>query len=130
MKKIASNKSYRIRRLASNNRVWIIADSNIQGKGVYAVCDIPAGTLIEMVTQPINEIDSIERLKQVGNMVITEFGSKINHQCNCNCCLKKDLKGRLWCCALRDIKSGEELVADYRKNPPEFNRDVTGYIEL
>ena len=130
MKKIASNKSYRIRRLASNNRVWIIADSNIQGKGAYAACDILAGTPIEMVTQPINEIDSIDGLKQVGNMVITEFGSKVNHQCNCNCCLKKDLKGRLWCCAIRDIKSGEELVADYRKNPPEFNRDVTGYIEL
>ena len=130
MQKIASNKSYRIRRLASNNRTWIIADSNIQGKGVYAVCDIPAGKPIEMVTRPTSELDSIKGLNQIGDMVITEFGSKVNHQSNCNCFLEKDLKGRLWCCADRDIRSGEELVADYRKNPPEFNRNVTGYIEL
>ena len=76
MKKIASNKSYRMRRLASNRRIWIIVDSNIQGQGAYVACDIPAGALIEMVTQPINEIDSTERLKQVGDMVITEFGSR------------------------------------------------------
>ncbi len=79
-----------------------IKKSNIQGVGIFAEQDIPAGSNIGIV---------IER-----NFTVTPFGSKLNHSWFSNGNLVEH-ENRWYYVTNRFIPAGSELTMDYRKTP-------------
>lgn len=111
--------------------LYVVKDSKIHGKGVFATRKIPAGTLIiEYEGERISWKEAQRRHNAVpGESTHTFFfslesgriidgGSNgndarwINHSCAPNCEAKEEDR-RIFIHALRDIKRGEELNYDY-----------------
>lgn len=111
-------------------KLYIIKNSKIEGKGMFAAEDIPKGTTIieylgEKITNEEADKREIENDK-TGRTYIFYLDDKysldgavggndsifVNHSCepNCNYVYKK---GRIFYEAKRDIKKGEELTIDY-----------------
>lgn len=102
-----------------------IGFSKIHSTGCYTDEPIPLGSFIVEYTGPrltVEEAD--ERYSEQEEtylfglcdekLVIDGFGDAafINHCCDPNC-ETKELDGRIWIVALRDIAAGEELTYDY-----------------
>ncbi len=114
------------------SRAYVVRDSPLHGRGVFATRDIAAGTrVIEYKGERISTATATERgSMDPANPYHTFFFSLddgslidggvngnaarwINHCCEPNC-EPKEIKGRIFIDTLRDISSGEELHYDYR----------------
>ena len=120
-------------KLSRNGEDWfVVKSSKIQGKGAFAVRDIPAGTrLVEYVGQKISpevaweryDDDTMERhhtfLFTLDDDTIIDAGVRgnnarfINHSCEPNCTAVIE-DGRIYVDALKDIPRGGELLYDYK----------------
>lgn len=110
---------------------FIVRDSKIHGKGVFATRKIPADSLI--VEYEGERISWKEAVKRENNKAADDFhtfffslesgkiidgGSYgndarwINHSCEPNCVAREE-DGHVFIYALRDLKRGEELNYDY-----------------
>ncbi|PIN76732.1 SET domain-containing protein-lysine N-methyltransferase [Candidatus Woesearchaeota archaeon CG10_big_fil_rev_8_21_14_0_10_36_11] len=108
----------------SEKELVIVANSKIEGKGVFAQKDIPKGTkVIEYVGIKITkkEAERVENPRYIfnlnkrydidGNVPWNKAGF-INHSCDPNC-EPINISNSIWIIALRDIKNGEELRYNY-----------------
>lgn len=112
-------------------RPFEVRESEIHGRGVFAVAPIAAGTrLIEYAGERITPQEADRRdpddapgphhtfLFAIDDDVVVDAGVGgndarwINHSCDPNCDVVVD-EGRLWIEAIRDIAPGEELAYDY-----------------
>ena len=88
-----------------NNRTRV-AESPIQGKGLFATTAIPANEIILPA--------------RIGGMR-TDAGRYTNHSANPNARMEGDENGDIWLISMRDIKGcaggelGEEITVDYRQ---------------
>lgn len=101
--------------------------SHIHGRGVFARCDIPAGTrLTEYVGFPISKKKSDEQCLKQNSYLFTvnetsDLNGKvswnparlINHSCEPNCEAELDENDRIWIFSIRPIARGEELTFNY-----------------
>ncbi len=107
---------------------WLeIRKSRIQGRGVFARRDIPAGTrLIEYVGLPISKSKSVELCLQQNSYLFTltetsDLDGRVswnparlmNHSCEPNCEANLDEKDRVWIFTIRHIARNEELTFNY-----------------
>jgi len=116
--------------------LYIVRNSKVHGKGVFARKDIPKGTrIIEYVGKIVSSKEGLriyeEQLEKskktgAGAVYIFQLNSKqdidgnvswnpakyINHSCNPNCDYDI-INNRIWIFSKRDIKKGEELNYDY-----------------
>ncbi len=116
--------------------LYIVRNSKVHGKGVFARKDIPKGTrIIEYVGKIVSCKEGLriyeEQLKKsketgAGAVYIFQLNKKqdidgnvswnpakyINHSCSPNCDYDI-INNRIWIFSKRDIKKGEELNYDY-----------------
>jgi uncharacterized protein len=107
---------------------WLeIRKSRIQGRGIFARRDIPAGTrLIEYVGLPISKKKSDELCLKQNTYLFTvndalDLDGKIswnparliNHSCEPNCEANLDEEDRIWIFSIRPIARDEELTFNY-----------------
>jgi SET domain-containing protein len=126
--------------------LYVVKNSKVHGKGVFATRKIPAGTLIvEYEGERISWKEAQKRhdikdensthtfFFSLDNGKIIDGGSNgndarwINHSCAPNCEAQED-KRRVFIYALRDIKRGEELNYDYglvldERHTPKLKRE-------
>lgn len=112
-------------------RRFVVRQSGIHGRGVFALTDIPKGTrLIEYLGERMSHEEADRRYGDLhegsahtmlfaanDEVVIdaTQWGSSarwINHSCGPNCEAVED-EGRVFIETRRAIRAGEELVYDY-----------------
>lgn len=115
---------------------WIVRNSEIHHRGVFARCDIPKDApVIEYVGEKISKAESerraqalLKKSKETGCAAVYIFnlnkkqdldGSMaynkarlINHSCDPNCEAVQS-RGRIWITALKDIPKGTELTFNY-----------------
>ena len=107
---------------------FVVRDSKIHGKGVFATRKIPAGTfVIEYTGELISSEEAVDRYNpspdnpthtfyfSLENGMVIDGGNDarwINHACEPNCEAKEE-DGHIFIYALRDIRRGEELNYDY-----------------
>lgn len=115
-----------------------VCASSIHGKGVFALCNIAAGTkIIEYVGEKISKKEGTRRAeeiwKQSGLVCVFELNKRydidgsvdynkarfINHSCVPNCVIEIP-SGHIWIVAQRDIKKGEELTYNYGYDLEDF----------
>lgn len=116
---------------AKSSPYFVVRNSKVHGKGVFAARQIPAGTqIIEYQGERITQREADRRSGQDPENPFHTFffsleGSKlidggsqgndarwINHSCAPNCEAREE-DGQVFIYALRDIKRGEELNYDY-----------------
>ena len=105
------------------------SDIDKKGRGLYAVKDIKEGTrIVDYVGKVITkkQTETTERFNNAKPIYLFNLNKKydmdgdvswnparlINHSCSNNC----DYNGtglKLWVIAIKDIKKGEEITADY-----------------
>jgi SET domain-containing protein len=107
---------------------FVVRDSKIHGKGVFAQRKIPAGAfVIEYKGELISSEEAVERYNpspdnpthtfyfslESGKVIDGGNDARwINHACEPNCEAREE-DGRIFIYALRDIQRGEELFYDY-----------------
>jgi hypothetical protein len=115
----------------SDKPLYVVRNSPVHGRGVFAACNIPADTfLIEYEGERISEKEAVRRSgADPENPYHTFFFSLetgklidggdngndarwINHSCEPNCEAREE-KGRVYIYTKRDIKRGEEFNYDY-----------------
>ena len=120
----------------SENPLFKIDQSNIHQRGLFATCDIAAGTkIVQYVGEKISKEESTrrgldweDRAREIneGMVYIFELDEEwdldgrtennlaryMNHSCAGNC-EAINYNGEIWIVAQRDISKGEELVFDY-----------------
>jgi SET domain-containing protein len=108
-----------------------VRKSDIHGRGVFALCDIPKGQrIIEYVGEIITWQEAQDRHPHdpkdpnhtfyfhvdEDRVIDAKVGGNasrwINHSCDGNC-LADEVDGRVFITARRDIKTGDELNYDY-----------------
>ncbi|MGE5458099.1 MAG: SET domain-containing protein [Methanococcaceae archaeon] len=103
-----------------------VKESDIHGKGIFAVADIPSGTPVMVIEgEVISEKECIRREEEENNVYIfwngdsyidtanTDVIKYINHNCDCNCEVLDRDDNSLLLSSIRDIKAGEEITIDY-----------------
>ena len=102
-----------------------VRNSPIHGRGCFATKKIAAGTqILEYAGRHISRREANERywerpstyLFGLSDGTVIDglgIGSFVNHCCDPNC-RAEEADGRIWFCALRDIKADEELTFDYK----------------
>lgn len=120
----------------NNSPTYVIRESKIHGKGVFAARDIKKGErIIEYLGEKISKeesnrrgLENEERAKAIGGGAVYIFeldeewdvdgnfdyndARFINHACRTNCeAVSED--GTIWIYAARDIKKDEELLYNY-----------------
>jgi len=102
----------------------IVKDSKIQGRGVYAACDFKKGegvvkgdTSKKLTKEEIEKLPEDERdylSYNNGEIIYLQPPERyINHSCDANTTIKNNCD-----VAIRDIKKGEEITADYSEDLP------------
>jgi SET domain-containing protein len=119
--------------MATTEKPWyVVRDSKIHGKGVFARRDIPKGTrIVEYLGDRITHKEADERYEGhdpndnhtflfiVDRRTVIDGGVKgndarfINHSCDGNCESEIE-KARVYIEATRPIRKGEELGYDYQ----------------
>ncbi|MDB6140344.1 MAG: protein-lysine N-methyltransferase [Verrucomicrobiaceae bacterium] len=122
---------------APPTKPWhVVRSSSIHSRGVFAKRDIPKDTeILEYLGEKISKAESerraqarMARHRKSGVAAVYIFalnnrqdldGSSpkntarlLNHSCDPNCEALQE-RGRIWVCAKRDIKEGEELTFNY-----------------
>lgn len=87
-------------------KMYYVANSDIHGEGVFSVEDLPEGTVIGRMHTKNGD----------NNYDFTELGEKHNHSNNPNC-ENMWIGNSRYMVTSKDIKSGEELVTNYRLQP-------------
>jgi hypothetical protein len=119
-------------RAASGGRRIQVRQSNVHGKGVFALTDIAEGEqIIEYKGELISWEEALRRHPHdpanpthtfyfhIDDELVIDggyFGNSsrwINHSCDPNCEAEDD-EGRIFIKALRPIKAGDELFFDYK----------------
>ena len=127
----ASSKTRKAASESSDKPFYVVRNSPIHGRGVFAARKIPADTFIieyegerigekkagqRMGADPENPFHtfffSLESGKIIDGGVDGNDARWINHACDPNCEAREE-KGRIYIYALRDIRKGEELNYDY-----------------
>lgn len=109
--------------------MWLIKESDIHGVGVFAAEDIPSDTKVACVaTAKYTNIGDTAKLQMI-TYDITEFGSKVNHQRECNVELRLVPGEDYWLYSTKDIEKGSELVLNYKGLPQYFSRTIKGFVE-
>ena len=95
--------------LVNGEKVWKVADSEVDGQGVILTAPVPEGVAIDVAIT--GEWPFME--------VTEEFGRWVNHcKHSANVVLQCGLHGGdWWVVALRDLAAGEEITADYDVQP-------------
>jgi len=124
-------------RTDTNHQSFILKPSSIKGIGVFALHDIAEGTYLELFRndfeEEVREVGDVpEELqgycltREDGRLLCPKFfnrmdiGNYVNHSENANMQYRKG--GGYF--AKRDIKAGEELLANYRElDEPERSRE-------
>jgi uncharacterized protein len=130
----------------ASSPAYIVRNSPIHGRGVFAARKIPAGTrIIEYRGERIDGDEAVRRenLKPADSFhtfffsledgMIIDGGKRgsdarwINHACEPNCEAQEE-DGRVFIHALRDIEPGEELNYDYglildERHTPKLKRN-------
>jgi SET domain-containing protein len=118
---------------AKSTRPYIVRNSAIHGRGVFAARKIKKGTqIIEYKGQRVSWPDALERPdSDPDNPFHTFFFSLddgrvidagvrgnaarwINHSCSPNCETEQDESGRVHIFAMKPIEPGDELTYDYK----------------
>lgn len=124
--------------------LYTVKTSKIHQQGLFASCDIMAGTeVVEYLGEKITKEESARRgleweeqarRTNEGMVYIFELDDEwdldgrfvednparyMNHSCNGNC-EAVNYDGEIWLVALHDIKKGEELVFDYGYDMEHF----------
>lgn len=136
--------------MEKEENVWVtVRESTIQGTGLFAVREIPAGTrIVEYVGQKLTKQQALAECEAGNHFVFTlddewdlngnvewNLARFINHSCAPNCEAEQDVD-RVWILALRDIACGEELtynygydLEEYREHPCRCgSKDCVGFI--
>ena len=100
--------------------MWHISESKVHGIGAHASVNISRGTKLNVVALP----------NPWGFWAMTKFGSRVNHQKNGNCELRKESDNSFWLYTTEDIIKGTEFVSDYTLAPFPFNKNIQGFKEL
>ncbi len=127
----ASSKSRKTDKPSSDKPYFVVRNSPIHGRGVFAARKIPADAFIveyegehigdkqaskRMGADPDNPFHtfffSLENGRIIDGGVDGSEARWINHACDPNCEAREE-KGRIYIHALRDIRKGEELNYDY-----------------
>ena len=117
----------------ARSKPYIVRNSAIHGRGVFAATEIDRGTRIleyigpritwdEALEQPDSDPDNpahtflfeVEDGRVIDGGVRANHARWINHSCAPNCTANEDDEGRVFIHARRRIKPGEELTYDYR----------------
>jgi SET domain-containing protein len=112
--------------------LYVVHESPVHGRGVFARRLIPAGTrIIEYTGEIVDWDECCRRTEEKGgpightfffslnNGMLIDGGSGgnearfINHSCEPNCEAEEDEDSRVYICSLRDIAPGEELNYNY-----------------
>ncbi len=115
--------SKKFQKLAAD-KLYYIADSEIDAEGVFANTDIPSGTTIE------------ENVTKIYPLTIITMGSKINHQFNCNARLSGEASDDILgdeeydLVAIKNIAKGEEITINYKDTPWFIDKNTEGFKEL
>lgn len=110
----------------TNNRWSYAGPSKIEGKGLFARTDIPAGTDIVEYDGPRVSTDEGKRMAEEGNVYVFRanrresidgsvswnLGRHANHACAPNA-ESASVGGKIWLRARRPILKGEEITYDY-----------------
>ena len=104
-----------------------VGRSRIQGRGLFALSDIPARRKLgELGGELITEREARRRARGRGSVMIVEFGDGravdatrlgthfkyVNHSCEPNAYMRV-CRGRVEFYSLRPLAAGEELTCDY-----------------
>jgi len=94
-----------------SNTLYIVKESGIHGKGLFAAQKIQRGDLIGTIEyKPVNEDGPYVLWLDAATGILVDCDLKyINHNAKPNACYCEDLE----VVALRDIKEGEEITHDY-----------------
>ena len=110
-----------------NNTNFKVGRSRIQGRGLFALADIPARRKLgELGGELITQREARRRARGARCVKIVEFEDGtaldvsrlggpfkyVNHSCEPNAFMRRH-RGRVECYALRPIAAGEELTCDY-----------------
>ncbi len=114
-------------------RAYVVRNSPIHGRGVFAACDIGKGTRIIEYRGKRIAWDEAQQLPDsdpdnpyhtfffsLDDGRVIDAGQRgnaarwINHSCTPNCKTEEDDDGRVFIRAKRDIREGEELAYDYK----------------
>ncbi len=112
---------------------YLVRNSGIHGRGVFAAETIPKGTVIveykgqrsswdEAMARPDSDPDDVAHTflfqlddgRVIDARVRGNAARWINHSCDPNCRTVEDEHGRVFIEATRKIRPGEELAYDYR----------------
>lgn len=110
----------------NNNRWCYAAPSSIQGSGLFARTDIPAGTGIAQYDGPRVSYRDGKAMAEAGNVFIFQANRRefidgsvkwnlarhANHSCDPNA-QSVSVEGEIWLRAIRPIAKGEEITYDY-----------------
>lgn len=123
--------------MPGRRRSWEVRESGVHGKGVFATRTIRAGTwIIEYAGERITHDEADLRydddapgehhtflfaVDDTWCIDAARGGNEarfINHSCDPNCEAVHEVEtGRIWICAIRTIRPGEELTYDYGFKP-------------
>ena len=122
----------------------VVRNTKNKGNGVFALRKFKRGENVFQIEGPISSERTIHSI-QIGEFEhITAWkpGMFANHSCNPNCGIKKQ-NDKVYLCALKTIKSGEEITWDYAMSDYKFNwfmpcscgskncrKNIGGYIFL
>ncbi len=120
-----------------SSKPYRVARSGIEGRGLFATADLPAGTLLlEYRGEKITKAESARRSEaakasarrrgrrprlylfalnaryDLDGAIPGNPAKYINHSCEANCDVVPR-RGHLWVQASRDVRAGEELTVDY-----------------
>jgi hypothetical protein len=115
------------------SRLYVVRNSPIHGRGVFAACDIAKKTRIIEYRGKRIDWDEAQSLPDsdpdnpfhtfffsLDDGRVIDAGQRgsaarwINHSCEPNCKTEEDENGRVFIFSKRDIRAGEELAYDYR----------------
>jgi len=103
-----------------------VRPSQIEGKGIFAAKDIPAGELVMVISGEVISGKECERREEEDDNVYIFWNGRyyidtantkkikyINHNCEPNCEVMERDKESLNLVSVREIKAGEEITMDY-----------------
>ena len=122
MKNHANPGGWNVSAYVETKSVHYEAPSSIHGTGIFISTNI----------EPNTRIDSLVVYKGLGATLaalkVTKFGSKINHQTNCNCYVVKE-GNTYWVHSIDKIAVGTEITLNYKNLPSFLDDNIDGFVE-